>query len=48
MLEKQNTPNILRFSELIHTNIGQGEGEGDAKWKGCAWKELLFSIFILY
>jgi len=29
-------------------DVYKGHGEGDTKWKGCAWKLLLFKLDILY
>ena len=39
-----NTPEVVKVKRLIQVNIGHGEG--DTKWKGCAWKLLLFEILI--
>ena len=33
------TPAVVRVNRLIELYIGQGEG--DTKWKGCAWKLFL-------
>lgn len=39
-------PAVVNVNKAIQVNKGQGEGE--TKWKGCAWKLLLikFVIFI--
>lgn len=34
-----NTPLVVKFNKAIEVSIGQGDGE--TKWKGCAWKWLL-------
>ena len=35
-----NTPDVVKVNKLILEKRGQGEGE--TKWKGWAWKLLLF------
>ena len=27
-------------------DVYKGQGEGETKWKGCAWKLLLFNLYI--
>ena len=39
-----NTPLVVKVNSAIQVNIGQGEG--DTKWKGWAWKLLLFKLVI--
>jgi hypothetical protein len=40
------TPVVVRVSKFKLTNIGQGEGE--TKWKGWAWKLLLVKCVIAF
>jgi hypothetical protein len=40
-----NTAEVVRVNKLILVYNGQGEGE--TKWKGWAWKLLLFKLDIL-
>jgi len=37
-----NTPDVVRVNKLILQKTGQGEGE--TKWKGWAWKLLLVKL----
>lgn len=39
-----NTPVVVRVNKLIQ--VYNGQGEGDTKWNGWAWKLLLFKIDI--
>jgi len=39
------TPVVVKVNKLIQVYIGQGEGE--TKWKGCAWNKLLFKFDIM-
>jgi hypothetical protein len=41
---KQNTPDVVKVNNEILVNNGQGDG--DTKWKGWAWK-LLLVIFVI-
>ena len=38
------TPDVVRAKRDIHVKIGQGEGE--TRWKGWAWKLLLTKFVI--
>jgi len=40
-----NTAAVVRDKRLLQVKIGQGEG--DTKWKGCAWKALLLMFDII-
>ena len=39
-----NTPLVVNVNNVIQVNKGQGDG--DTKWKGWAWKLLLVSLVI--
>ena len=43
---------IVKTPELVKVNntmlVLSGQGEGDTKWKGWAWKLLLFNFRILF
>ena len=39
-----STPEQVSVKREIHVSIGQGDGE--TKWKGCAWKLLLTKLVI--
>ena len=39
-----NTPEVVKVNNDIHVYNGQGEGE--TKWKGWAWKLLLIKFVI--
>jgi hypothetical protein len=41
-----NTPDVVNVNNAIHVYIGHGDG--DTKWKGCAWKVFLVKYVILY
>lgn len=41
-----NTADVVRDSKLIE--VYKGQGEGDTKWKGCAWKLLLCMFNMIY
>lgn len=45
---RKSTPLVVKAKRVKDVKIGQGEGE--TKWKGCAWKLLLFkyTIFLEY
>jgi len=40
-----STPLVVKVNNAIHVNIGQGEG--DTRWKGWAWKLLLSKLELL-
>jgi len=40
-----NTPLVVKVNSAIQVNIGQGDG--DTRWKGWAWKLLLFKFVII-
>jgi hypothetical protein len=42
---KDNTLDVVSVNKLILVYIGQGEGE--TRWKGWAWKLLLFKFNII-
>ena len=43
---KDKAADVVRLNKLI--DVYKGHGEGDTKWKGCAWKLLLFKFNIVY
>ena len=43
---KNNTAlNVITSNEKL---VFKGQGEGDTKWKGCAWNKLLVCIVIFF
>lgn len=38
------TADVVRLNKLM--DVYKGHGEGDTKWKGCAWKLLLCRFII--
>jgi hypothetical protein len=43
---KDKTADVVSANKLIE--VYKGQGEGDTKWNGCAWKLLLFKFNIVY
>jgi hypothetical protein len=39
------TADVVRVNKLI--DVYKGQGEGETRWKGCAWKLLLFRFNII-
>ena len=43
---KDKTADVVSVSKLM--DVYKGHGDGDTRWKGCAWKLLLLKLDIIH